>query len=500
MLRTNRVLVAAIFATARICSAQLASIESIDRDLQRKANAREFSGSVLIAKGGRVLLNKGYGRARYPAGATNTGATRFRIGSLTKQFTAAAILELRDEGRLSLDDAVCRYVQPCPETWAEIKLSHLLSHTSGIPSYTAQSKYDDIKARPLSTAELLALIVALPVRFAPGSAFDYSDSGYAILGAVIERVSGSSYPEFLKARILDPLEMTDSACANLPESGSSAQGYLSVTDEPRRAPAVDARAAFSSGGMYSTTRDLLRWARALMNGRILSNRSRQEMFTGGLEDFGFGWIVPKNTSPATYLHFGELAGFESAIFVLPDRRVIAIFLSNVEGTDVQSLAASSAIAGAYAEYEGDYELPELKKTLHVFIKGGTLSAQTGRGPRLTLDDVSDDEFVALRGTDSEVHIWFSRDDSGAVVGVQAEQFGKRFTGTRKPAPGSSVNAMPRHSATLAMTGKDARRHIQSRTYLPMPIIQQPIAGALCERCVERKETARPAARTSLPGR
>jgi CubicO group peptidase (beta-lactamase class C family) len=439
MLRTLVLLLAAILATARVCSAQLTSIDSIDHELQRKADAGQFSASVLIAKGGRVLLNKGYGRATYPAGAPNTGATRFRIGSLTKQFTAAAILELRDEGRLSLDDAVCRYVQPCPETWSMVRLSHLLSHTSGIPSYTALPEYGDSKAHAVTTAQLLALIEPLPLRFAPGSAFDYGDSGYAILGAVIERVSGTPYPAFLKAKLLDPLDMADSGCAGLPASSTSAQGYLAAGDGLRPAPAVDASAALSSGGMYSTTRDLLRWARGLMNGRVLSERSRQEMFASGLEDFGFGWIVPKNTTPVTYLHLGEVAGFESAIFVLPDLRVTAIVLSNVEGTDVQPVAADGAIAGAYAEYEGGYALPELKKTLHVFVKAGTLRAQMTRGPALTLEYVSGDVFEALRGTESEVHLEFSRDDSGQVIGVQAEQFGKRFSGTRQPVPGTSAS-------------------------------------------------------------
>jgi hypothetical protein len=126
--------------------------------------------------------------------------------------------------------------------------------------------------------------------------------------------------------------------------------------------------------------------------------------------------------------------------VLPDLRVAAIVLSNVEGLDVQSLAANGAITGAYAEYEGDYTLPELKKTLYVFQKAGTLRAQTTRGPLLSLEYVAGDEFVALRGTESEVRIAFSRDDSGQVVGVQAEQFGKRFSGTRRPAPGTSTDA------------------------------------------------------------
>jgi CubicO group peptidase (beta-lactamase class C family) len=436
-------LVVAALATARVCCAQLASIQSIDRELQRKAEAGQFSGSVLIAKGDGILLDKGYGRALYPGGAANTGATRFRIGSLTKQFTAAAILELRDEGGLSLDDSVCRHLQPCPETWSEIQLSHLLNHTSGIRTYTEMAKYDDIKARPLSTPSLLRLIESLPVQFAPGSAFDYGDSGYAVLGAVIEQVSGSSYPEFLRAKILDPLGMTDTACANLPASGPSARGYLPTSDGLHPAPIVDVSVAFSSGGMYSTTQDLLRWVRALMDGRVVSDRSRREMFTAGLEDFGYGWIVPKNTSPATYLHLGGLAGFESAIFVLPDLRVTAIVLSNVAGTDVQSLAADNAITGAYAEYEGDYSLPALKKTLRVFLKGGTLRAQTTRGPTLSLDYVFGDKFVALAATESEVRIEFSRDEAGQVIGLQAEQFGKRFSGTRKPAPGASADLGPK---------------------------------------------------------
>jgi len=173
------------------------------------------------------------------------------------------------------------------------------------------------------------------------------------------------------------------------------------------------------------------------------------MFTPGLEDFGYGWIVPRQASPATYLHLGALAGFESAIFVLPELQATAIVLSNVEGIDVQSLAASSVITGAYAEYEGEYSLRDLRKTMRVFQKTGTLRAQTTRGPMLLLEYVSGDEFVALRGTESEVHIAFSRDDSGQIVGVQAEQFGKKFSGTRRPAPGTNTRMTPRRERRLA---------------------------------------------------
>ena len=438
MLRNLALLFAvALLGTARVCSAQFSAVESIDRDLQRNATTEQFSGAILIAKGGRVLLDKGYGRTIYPSGGVNTGETRFRIGSLTKQFTAAAILQLRDEGKLSLDDSVCSYVQPCPAGWSAITLFHLLSHTSGIPSYTAQPGYANIRARPVTPAQLLALIEPLPLGFVPGSAFEYGDSGYLVLGVIIEKVSGNSYAGFLKTRILEPLGMSATGCTNLSPSDVNAQGYLPGSGGLSPASAVDASAAFSSAGMYSSTRDLSRWARALMSDRILSNLSRKEMFTPGLEDFGFGWIVPKSR-PVTYLHLGELAGFESAIFVLPQLGVVAVVLSNIEGMDIQPLAADGAIAGAYAEYEGDYALSELKKTLRVFVKGGALKAQTGRGSPLVLDYVSGDSFVALHGTESEVRIDFTRNDAGEVVGVRAEQFGKRFSGTRNAVAGPRV--------------------------------------------------------------
>ena len=430
----------ALLMGARVCCAQLASIQSIDQELQRQSQAGGFSGAVLIAKGDRILLDRAYANAAYPVGAANSGRTRFRIGSLTKQFTAAVILKLREEGKLSLDDPVCRYLQPCPDSWEHIKLSHLLSHTSGIASYTALPSYGEIKAHPLSTAGLIDLIESLPVPFAPGSKFDYSDSGYAILGAVIERAAGRSYSEVLKVEILDPLGMNDTGYGNPPISADGAVGYSKAPDGLHAVPVVDASVAFSSAGMYSTTQDLLRWVRALMADRVLSAQSRREMFTAGREDFGYGWIVPRNTSPVTYLHLGETDGFESAIFVLPDLGVTSIVLSNVEGTDVQPIAAHDAIAGAYAEYEGEYSLPELKKILRVFLKGATLTAQTGRGPTLPLDYVSGDAFVALRGTESEVRIEFKRDEAGQIAGVEAQQFGNRFSGTRRPAPGTRAGS------------------------------------------------------------
>nr|MBF6590949.1 beta-lactamase family protein [Ktedonobacterales bacterium] len=284
-----------------------AAAAGIDAYLERQALARRFSGAALVAaRGGRVLLSKGYGLADAAAGIPNTARTRFRIGSLTKQFTAMAILLLRERGRLRVSDAVCRYLARCPAAWRPITIEELLTHTSGIPDLAERAITDYTK--PLSPEALLALIESEPLAFAPGTSFRYSSAGYNVLGVVIERVSGQAYGTFLQQAIFGPLGMTATAYdVNRPIPPEHARGY---TTWGTPAPYLDMSLPFAAGALASTVGDLARWERALEMGTTLPRPAVAEMLTphvticaSGAQPcagrftrlgYGYGWYVGRD--------------------------------------------------------------------------------------------------------------------------------------------------------------------------------------------------------------
>ena len=173
--------------------------------LERLVRTRQFSGSVLVADGGRIVLERGYGWASAAARVPNTATTRFRIGSLTKPFTAMAVLELENAGRLRLTDHVCRFISECPAAWGPIMLQELLTHTSGIPDYTTLRSYCRFSRQHLTPAQIVALVRGRALLFAPGSRWSYSNTGYVLLGMVIQRVSGQPYAAYLQQHVLAPL-------------------------------------------------------------------------------------------------------------------------------------------------------------------------------------------------------------------------------------------------------------------------------------------------------
>src|SRR5947209_8970814 len=175
----------------------------LDRTIASSQGARPFMGSVLVARGGRILLDKGYGMANLEWNVPNTPDTKFRLGSVTKQFTATAILQLSERHKLSVQDLACRYVDGCPDAWKKVTIHELLTHTSGIPSYTDEpSFWKPANMRlPHSPAEILLFTKDKPMNFPPGTGWEYNNTGYTMLGMIIEKVSGERYSYYLKNHI-----------------------------------------------------------------------------------------------------------------------------------------------------------------------------------------------------------------------------------------------------------------------------------------------------------
>ncbi len=299
-----------------------------------------FQGVVRVTRGERVLFERSAGDADAEWHVPNGPSTRFRLGSLTKQFTAAAVLVLAERGKLSLDEPVTRYLPEYAGRYDQVTLAQLLGHTSGIPNFTELPAYAQFKLTPHKAAETVALVKDLPLDFAPGQRFKYSNTGYVLLGQVIEAVSGQSYGAFLESALLARAGMRDTAVDETTRVVfSRAQGYAG--DGPghlRHADFIDMSVPGAAGSLASTAPDLQRWQAALYGGRLLSSASLQRMTTPGLEDYALGLVVERVGGEVRYRHAGNVDGFSSALLYRPASGVGVIVLSNVEGTGADWLA------------------------------------------------------------------------------------------------------------------------------------------------------------------
>src|SRR5260370_6037846 len=248
-------------------------INAIDHFISSAAQQQAFSGTVLIAQNGKILLDKGYGWADQGKRAPNQPGTKFRIGSVTKQFTAMAILLLQEQGKLHVQDPICEYIRGCPATWRTITIQHLLTHTSGIPDYVTTFPLQ----QPASPAQLVAAFESKPLDFAPGAKFSYSSSGYAILGSIVENVSGESYAQFLQQEIFQMLHLSNTGYdQNFPPLRQHATGYKQPWV---KADYVDMSVPYAAGSLSSPVDDLFRWDQALFNRKFASGESVQQVFT-----------------------------------------------------------------------------------------------------------------------------------------------------------------------------------------------------------------------------
>ncbi len=294
-----------------------------------------FTGSVLIARDGKILLNKGYGEADRVKKIPNTARTKFRIASVTKQFTAMAILILQSQGKLDLQDSVCAYMSTCPSAWQAITLHHLLTHTSGLPDYYSSPDWALYQATPIAPSELIDHFIDKPLDFQPGEKWNYSNSGYEVLGTIIEQVSGTTYETFIKENILLPLNMIDT-------------GYLENTDDlsigyPDAYTTLPASfehpsTLFASGGLYTTVNDLYLWDQAVFTDKLIPKELSDKMLTLYISvsdmgiytgfGYGYGWFIGEIENHRVLFHTGRIEGFTAINYVYPDDNVIVVVLSN----------------------------------------------------------------------------------------------------------------------------------------------------------------------------
>ncbi len=333
-------------------------LQQADAALARMAGQKRFSGSVLVARRGRVLLSKGYGMADRKHRIPNAARTQYRIGTTTNQFTAMAVLQLQRAGELHVRDHVCSYVPQCPKAWRPLTIQQLLTHTSGMDNFPAQLD----PSKPTTPGRLVAAARATPLIARPGSTWSYSNLGYDVLGFIIEKVSHRSYGSYLETHIFAPLRMSGSAYFPTARPRRLAVGYADAYSQSQN---VHMSNAFSSAGVYSTVGDLYRWDRALSDSAVAPRDVVNKMFTPYVticrnnclapgdppesgyktpvseDGYGYGWGIAR-LQPSHHRLFGAAGGFSAGLAyngMYPDDKVDIIVLTNQDDVDIARTVA-----------------------------------------------------------------------------------------------------------------------------------------------------------------
>ena len=349
----KRKVLRAVLALAAVSPTVLAQappdVTRMEQIVESYVSASQFMGSVLVARGNDIVLDKGYGFADLEWDVPNSPTTKFRLGSVTKQFTAASILLLEERGKLSVNELVKKYIPDTPAAWDKITIFNLLTHTSGLPNFTSFPEYRKMEPFPATPEQLVALFRDKPLDFQPGERWSYSNSGYVLLGYLIEKISGESYEKFVQENIFTPLGMKDSGYdSNSAIIPHRARGYSPGPGGIANAGYIDMTIPFSAGSLYSTTEDLLRWGQGLFGGKLLSAESLRKMTTPFKQNYAFGLGVNTLHGHPIIAHDGGIEGFSTIIQYFPEDKLTVVVLGNLNGeapTDIAVKLSTVALGG-----------------------------------------------------------------------------------------------------------------------------------------------------------
>ena len=404
-----------------------------------------FCGSVLIAKKGRVLLSKGYGMANYSYDIPNSPTTKFKLASVSKQFTSMAIMILQERGKLSTDDKLIKYIADYPNG-DKITIHNLLTHTSGIPEMTRLPVFDSVMTIPHTLEQTIALTKYKALEFEPGSKFSYSNSGYLLLTYIIEKASGKNYGDFIKENIFDPLGMKNSGLYNNKDVLKNvAVGYTEGEKNLEQAVYIDMSIPAGAGALYSTVEDMFLWDQALYTEKLVKKATLEKMFTPFKDTYAYGWMVDKYKDHKWISHSGGIQGFATIISRFPDDELCIIILKNI---DNQQVFPANRVTRAimfnqkyelpverktatidkkvYQKLVGDYEL-QADFVLSITTDGEHLFSQaTGQG-KIEVYPESDYNYF-LKVVDAQLQ--FTKDDKGNITSVTLLQGGAKMPGKK----------------------------------------------------------------------
>ena len=318
-----------------LLASQVTHADQVDKYLKSQMQEHRIPGlTLMVLRDGKPIKSAAYGLANVELNAPAKPETVFEIGSITKQFTAAGILLLAREGKLSVDDKISKYLKDTPEAWADVTIRHLLTHTSGIKTYTGLN--GNQLWQHLTQEQFIQSIGKEPMDFQPGDSWKYCNTGFNLLGYIIENVSGKNYWDFMSQRVFQPLGMT-ATTNRLPSLviPNRASGY-EQTNHVWRNRDSDLTEVFSAGAIASTVGDLAKWDMALDGDRLLDAASKEQMWTpvklndGKTRKYGFGWNVDAVEGHKNIGHGGSTSGFSASNQRFPDDRLAVIILTNTD--------------------------------------------------------------------------------------------------------------------------------------------------------------------------
>src|SRR5436190_23132885 len=328
----------AVFAAPPTDTEIVSKVDAIVAEALQKPGA--VGVSVGVARKGQVIVAKGYGLADVELEVPANKDTMFRIGSVTKQFTAAAIMRFVEQGRLSLDDDLSKYLPDFPMQGNTVTIRQLLTHTSGIPSYTEQDEWYKLIPQELANDELLAMVKGKPFDFKPGEQHKYNNTAYYMLGMIIEKISGKTYAEHMEAEFFKPLGLERTCYGfNTPIIKNRARGYGATDGQLENAPHLGMSQPFAAGSLLSTGEDLVKWSMALTRGKVVTPESFAMMSTptilpsGENTHYGFGLEIAEWEGRPAIQHGGGIHGFNSMLVYLPSEDVhIAVICNSPAGS------------------------------------------------------------------------------------------------------------------------------------------------------------------------
>lgn len=437
----------ACFAALFLFALTSAYAQTIDKQTIKKIDAlfeevikEDGPGmTALVAFDGEIVYDKSFGLADVELSVPMNTNNIFRIGSITKQFTAVAILQLVAKGDISLQDDITKFIEDYPTHGYTITVEHLLTHTSGIQSYTSMPDFMSEQIRTdMTPEELIDVFDNEPMNFAPGEQFRYNNSGYILLGFIIEKVSGMSYEKYIEEHIFDLVGMNDSYYGSASRIiKNRAKGYEKDEDTLKNADYLSMTLPYAAGSLLSTTHDLNKWTLAVMNGQVIDEELMEKAHTsfvlnnGGETSYGYGWFLRSIFGSPTIEHGGGINGFLTSGIHLPEEKVYVAVLSNCTCNDpgkISERMAALVLGKEYereivaidttllSEYQAVYESDTEEQRI-ITVDSGRLFSMRSGGQRLEVFPFEEDNFFFK---DSFTSLEFIRDDGGKIIAVISE--------------------------------------------------------------------------------
>ena len=437
-----------IAASLQSVHAQSDVTSSIDAAVAAQFKANEPGATIIVTRDGKMIFRKAYGMANLEQKTALTPEMTFRLGSVTKQFTAVAIMMLADQGKLAVSDDIRKYLPDYPIHDKVINIEHLLTHTSGIPGYTSLPGFQKVMKDDTSMAKMIDFFKDAPLQFDPGTRFEYSNSGYFLLGSIIEKVSGQTYAEFLAKNIFEPLGMQHTAYEGYERNKTKrVDGYSRGKDGYVKAEAISMGWPYAAGALVSNVDDLALWDAAISAGKLLRPATWKQTFTpyklsdGKSAGYAYGWFIRKIQGHDSIEHGGGIPGFVTHVIRIPEDKVYVAILINQDsptaspnywaekiaaiaiGKPHPELKAIALDTKTLDQFVGIYKAEE-KNTLTISRVDGQLFAQRTGGSKLALQPSSETEFFLVN---SFTRFKFLKNDKGTVSHLTIFQNGVEET-------------------------------------------------------------------------